>query len=190
LFLCEPLGDSSKKVDNHTNYGPNEATEQTKQDDIEIQKIIMTENTHIMKTDDDPIVAVAPGQRLGHVDDFEMGEGTVQRGQHIYASVVGFREEIKAVSEGARPIIAVRKHREPSVVPQIGDVVITKVQHSSFSSSASSASCLLHPSSFFLISSSFLGCSCESSVCKCKDSDSWGQSSKGHTFRDHKSTRR
>jgi len=53
---------------------------------------------------------VTPGQRLGHIDDFEAGEGTFQRGQHIYASVVGFKDVVMG-EENQKPVINVTVHR-------------------------------------------------------------------------------
>lgn len=35
---------------------------------------------------------VLPGQRLGHVGDFQPGQGTYVRKDYIFASVVGFRQ--------------------------------------------------------------------------------------------------
>jgi exosome complex component CSL4 len=35
---------------------------------------------------------VTPGQRLGHEDEFASGPGTYVRGQHVFASLVGYRQ--------------------------------------------------------------------------------------------------
>jgi len=66
---------------------------------------------------------VLPGQRLGHSGDFLPGQGTYVRKQHIYASVVGFKQ----IDEGTPPTLSVAKEKEPALVPQISSIVTAKI---------------------------------------------------------------
>ena len=83
---------------------------------------------------------VCPGQRLGllminlryiqnllgHIGDFQPGQGTYIRRQHIYASVVGFKDIDQS---GEKPILSVTKEKEPTIVPELHSVVIGRVNH-------------------------------------------------------------
>jgi len=70
---------------------------------------------------------VIPGQRLGHVDEYQEGEGTYQRKQYIHASVVGLKRIVAPQTPSQLPTLIVTKDRDPVIVPQIGDVVLAKV---------------------------------------------------------------
>ncbi|PRP87248.1 hypothetical protein PROFUN_01510 [Planoprotostelium fungivorum] len=69
---------------------------------------------------------VCPGERLGHTDTFESGEGTYILGNYVHASVIGAREET-AGKDGGKTLLSVKKEKEPSIVPDIKSIVTARV---------------------------------------------------------------
>lgn len=58
---------------------------------------------------------VTPGQRLEHCDEYLSGPGTYSRGQHLYASVVGYRHVMHPDAATVRSSIAIfRFYSSPS----------------------------------------------------------------------------
>jgi exosome complex component CSL4 len=68
---------------------------------------------------------VVPGQRLGHVDDYALGEGTYQSKNYIFSSVLG--RKVTTDQQGGLPVLSVLQNKEAALVPQIGNVVTGKV---------------------------------------------------------------
>ena len=42
---------------------------------------------------------VAPGQRIGSIEEFEAGPGSYQRGNYLYASLVGYKRVLSFENE-------------------------------------------------------------------------------------------
>ena len=78
--------------------------------------------------------AVVVGDRLGQHREYVAGDGTYIRQNHIYASVIGFKN-IVADDGSALPKIEVRHDETPSLI-QVGHIITGKVTrisvHSAF----------------------------------------------------------
>lgn len=72
---------------------------------------------------------VCPGQRIGHVEDFINGEGTYIRNQYIHASVVGYKIFQPSKDKNSKMIIHVIKEREPTIVPELHNIVTCRVKN-------------------------------------------------------------
>eukprot|EP00820_Chromera_velia_P029815 Cvel_12671.t1-p1 / transcript=Cvel_12671.t1 / gene=Cvel_12671 / organism=Chromera_velia_CCMP2878 / gene_product=Exosome complex component CSL4, putative / transcript_product=Exosome complex component CSL4, putative / location=Cvel_scaffold837:62773-64820(+) / protein_length=195 / sequence_SO=supercontig / SO=protein_coding / is_pseudo=false len=81
---------------------------------------------------------VTPGERLGSLDSVLSGPGTYVENGHVYASVVGFFDEIRGGNEGGEgegeeapplPLVCVRGPRKEGedMVPKVGDFVLCQV---------------------------------------------------------------
>src|SRR3989338_7129046 len=71
---------------------------------------------------------VMPGQKLGHQDEFEAGEGTYYRLEYIHASLAGYKHVREAETPSGRRVVEITRDKESTViVPKIGDVVTCRV---------------------------------------------------------------
>ncbi|ORX93029.1 hypothetical protein K493DRAFT_316205 [Basidiobolus meristosporus CBS 931.73] len=68
---------------------------------------------------------VAPGQRLGHAQDYLVGTGTYCKDDLIYSSVVGFKQILE--TQGEKPTITVSREKEQSAIPEVDSIVTAKV---------------------------------------------------------------
>ncbi|KAF9111750.1 Exosome complex component CSL4 [Mortierella sp. AM989] len=69
--------------------------------------------------------AVVPGQRLGHVQEFNAGAGTYSRQDFIYASVVGLKKV--TMEDNELPMMTVQRENTQSAMPDIDAIVTCKV---------------------------------------------------------------
>ena len=69
---------------------------------------------------------VCPGERVGHVEDCDAGEGTYIRGPYIHSSIIGVRE---ATIQDDRTIVNVVRDENPNsiLVPELHSVVTARV---------------------------------------------------------------
>ncbi|KAJ3405515.1 Exosome complex component CSL4 [Chytridiales sp. JEL 0842] len=70
---------------------------------------------------------VTPGQRLANVGEFEASLGTYELGDHIYASVVGVRQELDGASNGVLKKLQVTRRKEQSSIPEVDSIVTGRV---------------------------------------------------------------
>ena len=76
------------------------------------------------KAGTEEVHVVTPGERLGHASELTAGEGTYERGRHIYASVVGVP---KIVNKDKKTIIEIAKRHKDTTIPELGKQVVVKV---------------------------------------------------------------
>mmetsp|Transcript_22445 Transcript_22445/g.49052 ORF Transcript_22445/g.49052 Transcript_22445/m.49052 type:complete len:193 (-) Transcript_22445:40-618(-) len=66
-----------------------------------------------------------PGERIGHVSEFQAGDGTYVERQFIYASTVG-EKQVQDV-DGAKVVVVVPAWKKHADVPDVGDLVTGQV---------------------------------------------------------------
>ncbi|KAI9017648.1 hypothetical protein BC832DRAFT_545308 [Gaertneriomyces semiglobifer] len=70
---------------------------------------------------------VTPGQRLAHSGDYRASDGTYQKDDFIYASVVGRSQILPSTIDGELPAITVTRHKEVNAIPDVGSIVTGKI---------------------------------------------------------------
>ncbi|KAF9917969.1 Exosome complex component CSL4 [Lobosporangium transversale] len=69
--------------------------------------------------------AVVPGQRLGHIQEYNAGEGTYAHQDFLYASVVGIKKV--TIADNEIPTMSVQRENTQSAIPDINAIVTCKV---------------------------------------------------------------
>lgn len=72
------------------------------------------------------VVIVTPGQRLGRVEEYAIGDGTYVVRNYIYASVLG-QAAIDAGTDGQLPTLSVRTLSGVPSAPQMASTIIARV---------------------------------------------------------------
>ncbi|CAG8587458.1 1948_t:CDS:2 [Cetraspora pellucida] len=70
---------------------------------------------------------VTPGRRLCFSEGVTAGPGAYERGEYIYASVVGVVQELAPAAEGEPRIVTVTREKIQSAVPDVGSIITGKV---------------------------------------------------------------
>ncbi|CAG8803818.1 37156_t:CDS:2 [Gigaspora margarita] len=70
---------------------------------------------------------VTPGRRLCFSEGVTAGPGVYERGEYLYASVVGVVQELAPTTEGEPRVVTVTREKVHSAVPDVGSIITGKV---------------------------------------------------------------